>query len=474
MAHNAPGVGFAVPRGGRKDVMTDLDDRMDPGPDPQSAPTPWHLLGNFAPVADELVVDDLVVDGEIPDQLAGTYVRNGFNPRHADSEHWFYGHGMVHAVDLAEGRARYRNRYVRTPYWEQGQATIAQLISPANSPANTHIVPHGGGLLALEEVHAPYRMGLDLDTIGMETFDGAVTGAFTAHPKICPVTGEMLAFGYSLVERPYITYYRISPTGEMLQVEPIDIPNPVMMHDWNVTRNHVVFMDLPVRFDLDLVGAEAAPFRFDRDAGARLGVMPRDGGNDDVVWHEIEPCFVFHPVNAHEDGDDIVLTVCRQRSAMDAGFGDFGEQAELWRWTIDTAAGTVREEQLDDRRADFPRIDDRLIGLPARYGYVGELVPGQGQPAFGSEIYKYDLQTGAAETHECGAGMHIGEPVFAPRTPDGPEDDGWVMAFVYDAAEDRSELRVVDAAAMTDDPVARIRMPQRIPYGAHGSWLPGD
>jgi carotenoid cleavage dioxygenase len=202
--------------------------------------------------------------------------------------------------------------------------------------------------------------------------------------------------------------------------------------------------------------------------------MPRDGGNDDVVWHEIEPCFVFHPVNSHEEGDDIVLTVCRQQSAMDAGFGDFGEQAQLWRWTIDTRAGTVREEQLDDRRADFPRIDDRLIGLPARYGYVGELVAGQGRPAFGSEIYKYDLTTGVAEVHDCGPGTHIGEPVFAPRTPDAAEDDGWVMAFVYDEAEDRSELRIVDAQDMSGPPAARVRMPQRIPYGAHGSWLPGS
>lgn len=452
--------------------MTDLDDRTGRGPD--AATTPWHLAGNFTPVSDELTVDDLVVDGEIPEQLHGTYVRNGFNPRDGQSEHWFYGHGMVHAVDLADGRAGYRNRYVRTPYWEKGEATITELINPVNSPANTHIVPHGGGLLALEEVHAPYRMELDLTTTGMETFDGAVTGAFTAHPKICPVTGELLAFGYSLVQPPYITYYRVSADGEMLQVEPIEIPNPVMMHDWNVTRNHVVFMDLPVRFDLGRVGVEAAPFGFDPDAGARLGVMPRDGGNDDVVWHEIEPCFVFHPVNSHEEGDDIVLTVCRQQSAMDAGFGDFGEQAQLWRWTIDTRAGTVREEQLDDRRADFPRIDDRLIGLPARYGYVGELVAGQGRPAFGSEIYKYDLTTGVAEVHDCGPGTHIGEPVFAPRAPDAAEDDGWVMAFVYDEAEDRSELRIVDAQDMSGPPVARVRMPQRIPYGAHGSWLPGS
>ena len=123
MAHNAPGVGFAVPRGGRKDVMTDLDDRVDQGPDPQSAPSPWHLLGNFAPVARRARSStDLVVDGEIPAQLDGTYMRNGFNPRHGRSDHWFYGHGMVHAVDLAEtARPRYRNRYVRTPYWEQGR-----------------------------------------------------------------------------------------------------------------------------------------------------------------------------------------------------------------------------------------------------------------------------------------------------------------------------------------------------------------
>lgn len=451
--------------------MTDLDSTPSSSTD-QVDDLPWHLAGNFAPVRDELTVEGLRVEGEVPDALRGTYVRNGFDPRHGTSDHWFYGHGMLHAVDLTDDGARYRNRYVRTPYWEQGTADLHSLMAPENSPANTHIVPHAGSLLALEEVHAPYRVSHDLETLGMETFGGRITSAFTAHPKVCPETGELLAFGYSIVEQPYLNYYRVGPDGDLLQAEPIEIPNPVMMHDWNVTRNHVVFMDLPVRFDITKVGTGGPPFVFDPDAGARLGVMPRHGGNDDIVWHDIEPCFVFHPVNAHEVGDEIVLTVCRQRTAMSEGFDDFGDQARLWRWTVDTAAGSVREEQLDDRHVDFPRIDDRRVGLEARFGYIGELVPGHGHPAFGSRIFKYDLTTGEAEAHDCGPTAHIGEPVFAPAGPDAAEDEGWVLCFVYDDATDGSELRVIDARDMTGPPAARIHLPRRVPYGAHGSWLP--
>jgi carotenoid cleavage dioxygenase-like enzyme len=452
------------------DTVTDLENAAPPTG--AVDPVPWHLSGNFTPVRDELTVSDLVIEGNLPESLRGTYVRNGFDPRHGRSDHWFYGHGMLHAVELGDGRADYRNRYVRTPYWEKGTADMVSLMALENSPANTHIVPHSGSLLALEELHAPYRVSTDLETLGMETFGGRITKAFTAHPKVCPQTGELLAFGYDIVQRPYLTYYRISPEGEVVQAEPIEIPNPVMMHDWNVTENNVVFMDLPVRFDMTKVTGGDPPFVFDAEAGARLGVMPRDGTNADVVWHEIEPCFVFHPVNAHEIGDRIVLTVCRQPTAMSDGFDDFGDQATLWRWTIDTASGTVREEQLDDRRADFPRIDDRRVGLEARFGYIGELVPGQGHPAFGSRIFKYDLTTGEADIHDCGPKMHIGEPVFAPSGPDAAEDDGWVLCFVYDEAEDRSELRVIDARNMSGPPVARIHMPRRVPFGAHGSWLP--
>jgi carotenoid cleavage dioxygenase len=441
--------------------MTDLDTETH---------VPWHLQGNFAPVRDEVDVSGLEVEGRVPEGLAGTYVRNGFNPRHGPSPHWFFGHGMLHAVELGEGgRTRYRNRYVRTPYLDHDGTGMDWILDPACSPANTHVVRHAGRWLAVEEQHQPYAVDDDLETIGVEDFGGQVTGAFTAHPKADPATGELLAFGYQLVQEPYLTYYRIAADGQVLQREPISIPNPVMMHDWNVTANHVVFMDLPVRFGLDRAMQGEEPFWFDRDAGARLGVMPRTGTDADVRWHEIDPCYVFHPLNAHEEGDRIVLTVCRSPQAMAGGFDDLDAKATLWRWTIDQASGAVTEEQLDDRHSDFPRVDDRRTGLPARWGYTAQLAAGEG---ISSELYRYDLTTGTVDVHATSPSTRVGEPVFAPAGPEAAEDDGWVLVLAHDEAEDRSELRIIDAGDFAGPPVARVFLPQRVPYGAHGSWLP--
>jgi carotenoid cleavage dioxygenase len=411
----------------------------------------------------------------LPDGLAGTYVRQSFNPRSGWSPHWFFGHGMLHAVDLdGEGGARYRNRYVDTPFKDHDGTGAEWVLDPTASPANTHVVRHNGQWLALEEQHKPYALDDDLETIGVQDFGGAISKAFTAHPKVCPLTGELLGFGYDLISAPYLTYYRFGPEGDVRSVEPIEIPNPVMMHDWNVTEHHVVFMDLPVRFDLGRAMEGQDPFFWDPDAGARLGVMPRDGGNAEVTWHDIEPCYVFHPLNAHEVDGRIELLVCRQLHAMKGGFDDIeGARANLWRWTIDTAAGSVTEEQLDDRNADFPRVDDRRTGLSSRWGYLTEIreEPGVGA-AIGSELYRYDLASGGVETHRTNATTRLAEPLFVPAGPEAAEDEGWVLVHAHDEAEGATDLLVIEARDFEAEPVARLRLPQRVPYGAHGSWLP--
>jgi len=452
---------------------TDTENAIADGAEP---PTPWHLQGNFAPVRDEVDVGDLEVIGQLPEGLDGTYIRNGFNPRTGFSPHWFFGHGMLHAVDLDEGRARYHNRYVDTSFKDHDGSGIDWVLDPDCSPANTHVVRHNGRWLALEEQHKPIALDDRLDTVGVEDFGGAVTSTFTAHPKVCPDTGELLAFGYNVVTEPYLTYFRIGADGEVLAVEPIEIPNPVMMHDWNVTENHVVFMDLPVRFGLERAMAGDLPFGWDPESGARLGVMPRSGTNADVTWHEIEPCYVFHPLNAYEDGDRIELLVCRQERAMAGGFDDIeSARAHLWRWSIDQVTGTVTETQLDDRIADFPRVDDRLVGRGNRYGYLTQIreEPGIGA-AIGAELYKYDLRDGGVETHTTNATTRLGEPLFAPAGPDAGEDEGWVLVYATDEAEGVTELRVIDAQDFAGEPVARVVLPQRVPYGAHGSWLAAD
>jgi len=431
---------------------------------------PWHLRGNWAPVPDELTTADLEVRGKLPAGLDGMYVRAGMNPRSGRSDHWFFGNGMLHGVEIHDGAARYRNRFVQTPYLEHDMNVLDALADLTYSPANTNIVGHAGRMLALEEAHVPWQVDRNLDTLGPVDFDGRLTTPMTAHPKICPETGEMLFFGYQMMGEPWLTNHRVDAAGRLVQSEVIDIPTPVMMHDFNITRTRTVFMDLPITFALEQGG-----FAWEPGNGARLGVMPRDGADADIRWFEIDPCYVFHPVNAHDDGDRVVLHVARFDRAMDAGMmgGRDRELPCLWRWTIDPASGSVTEEQLDDRHADFCRVDDRLVGLPASYGYLLELRDNPTTQEFGREVYRYDLRTGACEVHDLGPTSHGGEPIFVPRSPDAAEDDGWVVLIAHDEADDRSRFVVIDGADFTGAPVAEVLLPRRVPYGAHGNWFPG-
>lgn len=433
---------------------------------------PFHLRGNFAPVTEELTVTDLEVTGAIPPELRGRFFRNGSNPQTGWSPHWFLGNGMLHGVELRDGRATwYRNRYVRTPLFESPEAPrIAAdgTIDRTASLANTHVICHAGRIMALEEGSFPWLVSPELETLGAHDFDGRLRTAMTAHPRICPETGELLFFGYGVLP-PYLVYHRVSPEGTLVQSEEIAVPGPTMMHDWNVTRHHVIFMDLPLVFDLELAARGGLPVRWSDDYGARLGVMPREGTNEDVVWYEIDPCYVFHPMNAYEDGDHLVLDVSRFPKLAFGPDDLGGEPAMLHRWTIDRGAGKVLEQPLDDRPADFPRVADAVVGLEHRFGYMTGT--GTHMDGFGQELYKYDLRCGASWTHRFGPGFTAGEPVLAAAGDDG-EDAGWILTFVYDAASDRSDLVILDATAFDREPVARIHLPCRVPNGFHGSWIP--
>ncbi len=440
--------------------------------------TPTHLQGNGRPVTEEKTISELKVVGSIPSELDGRYVRTGANPLSGTSAHPFFGDGMVHGVRLRDGKAEwYRNRYIQTPFIKNPSVDILDpsvMMDMKSSKANTHVIGHAGKILALEEGHFPYVIDGDLGTIGPTDFGGALKGSFTAHPKICPVTGELLAFGYSPLE-PYLRYLRISASGELVQTENITVGGPTMMHDFNVTRNHVIFMDLPAVFNLELAMSGDMPIRWDDDYPARLGVMPRDGTDEQVTWYDINPCYVFHPMNSYEDGDTIVLDVARFSHMWRESAMDF-PSPELWRWTINTVTGNVSEEQIDDRGAEFPRVADSVIGLKHRYGYMmamSDLGADDDPTNTSGAILKYDRDSGKRTEIEFGPGRMGGEAVFVPSANPAAEDDGYLMTYVYDASTDKSSFVIMDAATMDNTPLASIELP-RIPNGFHGSWIPAS
>lgn len=432
---------------------------------------PFHLRGNYAPVADEVVATDLPVVGAIPPELSGLYARNGANPVSGSSPHWFLGDGMIHGVRLEAGKASwYRNRYVRTPLLDD---PATSRISPEGkfdrtaSFANTHIIRHAGRIMALEEGSFPYELSPELETIGPHDFDGKLGTAMTAHPKRCPETGELLFFGYGQME-PYLTYHRADAEGRLVQSEVIPVNGPTMIHDFGVSRNHALFMDLPVVFDLEAALAGTMPFHWSDDYPARIGVMPRDGGADELTWFDVDPCYVFHPLNAYDDEDGtVVFDVCRI-SELWRDPGEFGGgTSSLHRWRFDLATGKTSEEMLHDQAQDFPRVADDRVGLAHRYGYTAF----SGRDHSKGQLFQHDMAEGSVVVHDFGTGVHPGEGVFVPAERSTSDAEGWLLTYAHDETTGETDFVILDASDFAAAPVASVRLPQRVPYGFHGSWF---
>ena len=447
-------------------------------------------IDNFAPVHTELDVADLPVRGAIPPGLNGTLYRNGPNPQFPDAtSHWFLGDGMLHAICLRDGRASYRNRWVRTQRWlaerqaGHGLSTKFGMMPKGidGTVANTNIVCYAGRLLALEEAHRPVRIDPDtLDTIGMEEFGGRLHGPFTAHPRTDPISGEMTFFGYG-ADRALgagMSWGRIAPDGSVLQYERFKAPYAAMVHDFAVTQHHVLFPILPLTASRWRAMRGRPPFAWEPKFGAAVGVMPRDGSARQIRWFRSDPRFMFHVMNAWEDGNRIFADVMESAAAplfprADGKPTDPADsQARLTRWTFDLDARSDQftAERIDDLVGEFPRIDDRRAGLSYRHGWFGGLLPGSESDNF-ETIAHVDLATGQRSLLPLPAGDVPSEPVFVPASADAPEGDGWLLTVVWRPRTRSSDLLVVPALDLAAGPVATVGLPQRVPFGFHGNFV---
>ncbi len=455
---------------------------------PPSSP---FLSGLLAPVTDERDDHDLRVSGRLPDGLQGMFVRNGPNPQFTPRAkyHPFDGDGMLHAVYFEDGAARYRNRWVESKALglerERGEALYGGLgefvmpdpdvmaaAGPIKHTANTHTLRHAGRLFALMEASPPTEISRELDTIGEWTFDGALRGACTAHPKIDPYNGEMIFFGYSGMP-PYLRYTVVDASGAIVHYAEIDIPNPVMIHDFAVTEHHVVFFDSPAIFDVKSMLSGGPMMRWAPDEGSRIGVMPRRGTNADVRWFDVPNQYVVHFFNAWDDGDRVEVRAPRF-PGLPGGFQFDDPTAAVapmpWRWSIDLATGSVTDEQTDDRSGEFPRVNDSYATRPTRFLY--NCMPRSWELEFEFHgVVKYDTETGGADEWLYAPSEVAGEHAFAPDPNGSAEDDGWLLSFVTDRDTDETVLAVIDARDVASGPVARVHIPRRVPIGFHANWF---
>jgi carotenoid cleavage dioxygenase-like enzyme len=437
--------------------------------------TPFWMQGNFAPVEDETTAIDLPVEGAIPPELSGLYVRNGANPRRGASGHWFLGDGMVHGVSIRNGKAEwYRNRWVRTPIFEGQPRTAMSPFDLRYSLANTNVMAHAKRILALVENALPIELTRELDTAGFNDYGGALKTPCTAHPKICPKTGEMHFFGYRVLP-PFLTYHVADAGGKLLRSMEIPVKGGAMIHDFALTSGHAIFMDLPVVFDLAAaMGGRSMPFSWSDDYGARLGVLPRGAGVEKLRWVEVEPCYVYHVANAFETADGaIVMDVARYAEHWRGGPPSHSysfDTASLTRWTIAPGAAKASEQKLDDRTLEFPRINDARTGMAHTAVYA---LATHGTMASGvfTALLRYDLKSGRVEENDFGGTGLPSEFTMVSCGPESGEDEGWLIGFVYDRARDASDLVILDAQRISAAPVAKIALPARVPQGFHGSWI---
>lgn len=464
-----------------------------------------YLHGVYAPIDRELSAQDLPIEGELPEDLAGSYYRNGANPRFQPKNryHPFDGDGMVHAVHIAAGRASYQNRWIATEALT-GELAAGHSVSPGvmgpfdysvssfgiKDTANTDVFCLNNELVTLW-YNAGHPVALDPQTLatrGPFQLDGRAQRRMSAHSKVDWSTGELLFFDYG-DEPPYMTYGVADAAGRLLHEVPIDLPGPRLPHDLGFTSRYTILHDLPFFHDVNVLRKHhMRVLTFHQDIPTRFGIIPRFGDSREIRWFDCEPCYILHVSNCWEAGDWVIMDGCRSDNPMPRAHSDEGElshmlaymrlEANNYRWRFNLRTGEVREGPIDDLNTEFNKTNPLYAGRPSRYAYhqrIPTFEEGGATLRF-TGLVKYDNETGRRWLWDYGPEVFGSEAVFAPRvgaTAETAEDDGYVVNLVTDARDWTSYFQVFDASDFEQGPIARVRLPQRVPVGFHAVWRAG-
>ena len=455
-----------------------------------------YLQGNFAPVSEEYDCELPEVLGKIPNDMEGSFLRIGPNPVYIHNDgnyHWFDGDGMIHKVDFSHGRATYRNRFVATRGLtiekEQGKAiwtgySTFNQDGRLNQPygmfrknvANTNLIRFNGKLLALWEGGLPHEVDLEtLATKGIERFELDENDRFSAHPKIDPITGNMVSVSYNMLKPPFCTVIELDKNGKLLKKTPVALPKGVMVHETMMTPNYVLVLDMPLALDLERAKKGLNGVAFEKGKEARIGLLKRLHDGSDIKWYPVQSGFIYHGANAWEEEGEVVFHGFRATHTdvlldLDQAPKDGSNEAKLHTYRFNLVTGQVLEKNGDMVSADFPRINDQYIGKKNQFIYSVGFAKDTFLPKF-DKIIKYDLAKNSKRTLCCDSGSFIGETVFAPRIGSKSEDDGYLVHFLHDERKNCSQCMIYDAKNLSEKPLAAIRIPVRVPYGFHAVWI---
>ncbi|MGA0604008.1 carotenoid oxygenase family protein [Caulobacter sp. KR2-114] len=462
-----------------------------------------YLNGAWTPLMEEVNATDLeVIEGAIPKDLDGVYLRNTENQIHQPLGrfHPFDGDAMVHQIDFREGRANYRNRFVRTRGFQAEQEAGGSLWGGLADPpalalrpgfgahgalkdaSSTDIVVHAGKALStFYQCGEGYRMDpATLETIGVEGW--VPIDGISAHAKVDEATGELMFFNYSK-HPPYMHYGVVGPDNRLKTYIPVPLPGPRLPHDMAFSEHWSILNDLPVFWDAELLKRNIHAVRLHEGLPSRFALVPRHGRTEDIRWFEAAPTYVLHWLNAYEEGDEVLLDgyfqeepMPRPRRDAPPGFehmmaylDEHSFRSKLHRWRFNLRDGTTREQRLDDRVLEFGMFNQAYAGRKYRYAYSTTTKPGW---FLFNGFVKHDLETGESWSLTLDEGRYASEAPFAPRVGAVAEDDGYLVSFITDETAGRSECLILDARRIQDGPVARVALPHKICSGTHACWAP--
>ncbi|OIT33359.1 PREDICTED: 9-cis-epoxycarotenoid dioxygenase NCED3, chloroplastic-like [Nicotiana attenuata] len=479
-------------------------------PLPKTADPRVQIAGNFAPVPEQPVRHNLPVTGTIPHCINGVYVRNGANPlfQPVAGHHLFDGDGMIHAVTIDNSSVSYSCRFTETQRLVQerelgrpvfpkaigelhGHSGIARLLlfyarglfglvdhSHGMGVANAGLVYFNNKLLAMSEDDVPYQVQIsssgDLQTVGRYDFDEQLKSTMIAHPKIDPVSGELFALSYDVVKKPYLKYFKFSIDGKKSPDVEIPLDVPTMMHDFAITENYVVIPDQQVVFKLQEMIKGGSPVIYDKNKKSRFGILPKNAKDStNIIWVESPETFCFHLWNAWEEPEtDEVVVIGSCMTPPDSIFNECNENLQSVlseiRLNLKTGESTKRAiiSSSEQVNLEAGMVNKNKLGQKTQYAYLAIAEPWPKVSGFA----KVDLSTGKVQKYMYGDERYGGEPLFLPRNINSEnEDDGFILAFCHDEKTWKSELQIVNAVTLELE--ATVKLPSRVPYGFHGTFI---
>jgi len=458
-----------------------------------------YLQGNYAPVDEErdLGEDQLTVEGEIPRKLAGAFMRDGANVAFQPN-HYVYpldGDGMVHAVYFKDGHVQYKNRWIETNHLKTERkfnrmiyGSVGKVLpvpqdvidaggepNPVRNTANTNVIYHADKLLAMWEGGFPHLLNSDLSTVGLYDYDGALKpgDALTAHPKVCPDTGQLVTCTQRW-DSPNYWVQIFDAKGKHLRTIPVEFERKGIIHDLQITPNYVIIFYAPAFHSLEKAMKGEDPFMWEPQLGTKVLVIPRDGSSKTMRF-DTDPFFSWHFCNGFERDGKIVIDYIWINSipfATAQGSGVEKQPRRMHRMTLDLATRNVTDEEFSDVFCEFPRVDERRMGKEHRYGFAASSNREWGDAHGYNCTGRYDFKTGETKLWQFGSEANAGEPVYVPNPDSDREEDGWVMCFVYNPGEG-AFLSIVGAGDFDTGPVAKVHIPGRVPNGFHANWMQG-